>query len=619
MKLYLLEAYDPDLEYNDGTVVSLTPEVCYHLDKVGIDYNIIEDYYIEDELFPDREGFLREQSDLFEKFDDLLRDNVKDIDDCNVNIATLYSHRLKTNVIDPVIFKANTLQQLFTKSNVSDLVFVSLPYQETSLDPSLSYKGKSVYGRLVPLLCDKYSIKYTEITGMTLGENKRISGSNKRNIKSIVNYSLSILKHCSLFIHKKNKKKCLNIFQLNLGYGGFKVVKDATAHGHTVYFIRNDKIWKFSSFCIRRFAIKSDYDIDYHGYEGWQKAVSLLDNHELIEWINEKCSLDVSDIVLPNLKYFILSVCPEILGYHKFFRSFFENEKIDVVISPFMQSIRELSAISAAQNNDRVKTVCNEHGDDILNELFWRKLELLNFDIVAVSNKENKESLENICKYYNLKSKVVVHCDRMAPFYKIKKLRSSERSKIKIDQHKNEVVFLPTFLTWDSLRIDTNIHLSPTKYYLFQKQILKCFSEITGYQFIWKGLFFAEPIYNPIPKLLKDKNYLNIKVDDIHFSKYANSASKVFFDYPSTGMYESTISGIPTMSLCSNFLKTRQTGDRIFEAILMKYSTTEEAIDHIQQFIDADCKEYLISLESCEKSFIDEIDLEFYSDANTVL
>ena len=51
MKTYLVEEYSPDINFDkDSAIVALTPEACYQLNKAGIKYSIIEDYYDEVKL-----------------------------------------------------------------------------------------------------------------------------------------------------------------------------------------------------------------------------------------------------------------------------------------------------------------------------------------------------------------------------------------------------------------------------------------------------------------------------------------------------------------------------------------------------------------------------------------
>ena len=143
MNLYILESYDPSLQFDDGVIVALTPEVCYHLDKKGIDYSIIEDHYDEHELFEDRYEYLQDQNVWFRDFDTFLKDNISILNIHGLNLASIYSFHLK-NTVDTIIFKSYVLNRLFNKFNPSCVFFVTLQPKEKLIKNDLGYHDKSV-------------------------------------------------------------------------------------------------------------------------------------------------------------------------------------------------------------------------------------------------------------------------------------------------------------------------------------------------------------------------------------------------------------------------------------------------------------------------------------------
>ena len=608
MNLYILESYDPSMQFDDSVIVALTPEVCYHLDKKGIDYSIIDDYYDEDKFMEDRWGFLQDQNNWFTDFDNFLKKSVDILNMHDLNLASIYSTYLKTNVVDPLIFKSYMLKSLFDRLKPSSIIYVTSPPKKKVLTDDLMYTDKSVYAYLIPLFCENYSINLIE--HFEYSEKNKIDVVQRKGKAyfGIWKYIPAFLKMlCSIFI-KKKQKNTLNILQLNFAYNGFEVIKNSFIKGYNTYLLAGNRILKFHRFGFKVFDIRqSDSNAENKFYD-WNKTAQLLETNELINWINVKCSLDVSEIVLPNLKHFVSNVCPDLLQYYLKFHNFYDYESIDVVVSPFMQSTTELAAIEAANKCEHTKTICIEHGDDISECLFWRLKELTNFDVIVVSNKESKQYLEYICSIYKLKVKIYIISERLSPLVKIAELRKT--GKFNKISEKNEIIYLPTFLTWDALRIDADIHLSPTKYYKFQKALLEYFSEKKDYTFIWKGLFQSEPIYNPIPALIKDEKITNIRIETEQFKKYIPHANKVVCDYPSTGMYESVIAGVPTMCLCSDKFNARKSGIKHFENVIKIHHNVDEAIGYIDEFISSDSEKYTAHLETSDKNLTDIIELE---------
>jgi len=482
---------------------------------------------------------------------------------------------------------------------------VSAPANKKDQDNKLGYDGKSLYAHLVPILCKEYSIPFSEQFISSIETEKKNTIPKKHiNLIKHLHETFGILKVICSGINKKNS---LNILQLNDAYNGFDIVKNAVTRGHNAYLLKNEKIIKFYRFGFKILDTPNDEISEYQAYN-WNQVARSLERHELIEWINKESSLEVDDIVLPRLKYFISKVCPELLGYYKVFRSFYDEEQIDVVLSPYMQNTRELAAILAANKCENIKTICLEHGDDIFKDLFWRIKELKNFDLLIVSGEENKLYLESIQDRYNIQTEIYTCPNRILNVLIINKLRNTKKYKNRIAANKNTIVFLPTFFMGDTLRIDSNIHLSPTRYYKFQKALLDYFAQKQEYTFIWKGLFVSNALYNPIPDYIRDNKINNVKIKSDPFQNYLPSAYKVICDYPSTGMYESVIAGVPTMCLCSDTLKIRKSGLDEFKNIVKIYSNFDEAINYIEQFLNTDPKQYTADLEIDSSSLIDIIE-----------
>ena len=425
MNLYILESYDPSMQFDGGAIVALTPEVCYHLDKKGIEYNIIDDYYDEDKFIEDREAFLQDQNNWFTDFDKFLKKSVDILNMHDLNLASIYSTYIKLNVVDPLIFKSHILKSLFDEFNPSCIIFVKLPSKKKELTNHLGYTDKSVYAHLISLFCENYSITLIEYWGYSAKNEMNMVLRRDKAHPDIWKYISGCFQMLRGIFIKKKQKNTLNILQLNFAYNGFEVIKNSFIKGHNTYLLAGNKVLKFHRFGFKTFDIKhSDGNAKYKFYD-WNQAAQLLETNELINWINEKCFLDVSEIVLPNLKHFVLNICPDLLQHYMSFLNFYESESIDVVVSPYMQSTTEIAAIEAANKCEHTKTICVEHGDGILKSSFWRLKELTTFDILIVSDKENKQYLEHICTKYGVESKIYAILERLSPMIKIKDRRKN--------------------------------------------------------------------------------------------------------------------------------------------------------------------------------------------------
>ncbi len=144
MKTYLVEEWNPDIEFDeDSLIVALTPKVCYQLDKAGIKYSIIEDYYDEAELTVLEDEYHKSQLRWIESLDEFLQNNVKGLKELNLKLGTLYYYFLKTIVLDPLYIRCYTLNRLFEAIKPSSVVLLSPPAKEMPLDFTLQSNGGS--------------------------------------------------------------------------------------------------------------------------------------------------------------------------------------------------------------------------------------------------------------------------------------------------------------------------------------------------------------------------------------------------------------------------------------------------------------------------------------------
>ena len=114
MKVYLVEEYHPDLKFDrDSLIVALTPAVCYQLDKSGIRYSIIEDYYDEVELLANEDKYYQSQLQWIDGLDEFLQSKLKELKELNLRLGEIYYYYLKSMALDPLYIRCYTLKRLF--------------------------------------------------------------------------------------------------------------------------------------------------------------------------------------------------------------------------------------------------------------------------------------------------------------------------------------------------------------------------------------------------------------------------------------------------------------------------------------------------------------------------
>lgn len=606
MKTYLVEGYSPDLKFDKGsTIIALTPEVCYQLTKAGIKYSIIEDYYDEVKLSAGVDEYYESQLQWIDDLDRFLQSNVKELKESNLKLGTLYYYFIKTMVLDPLYIRSYALNRLLEVVKPSSITYISTPSQEIPLDFSLQSHGKSYYSQLIPLLCGENNIPLTPVLVKPSGKaiKKTRSGLSGRGLIIQLGsklYRSTIIRRLYFnyqyfskrSLPRQKSRNGLNIFILKLAHIGVDFVIDALRRGHCVYQLSDNLILKYSSLGAKRY---SYLRTDDKGSSIWENTASLLEGHDLIKMVGEKCQVDTSEIVLPKLKYFVSKVCPEILNYLKMFAGFYEKERIDFVITPHEVSPIEFAAIAAANSGEYVKTVHISHGDDVYNVKFWRIWELTHADLLISSNREAQEYFDLLREQNSLSTNLYSSPHR---FLDIKRIRDLREKK------KNRIIYLPTLMMGDTRRIDGSTY-PDTWYYEFQKSVMEYFSTKSGYIFVWKGLPQSDAICNPIPDFIRDNNFGNIEVSTSPFTEHLLPADRVICDYPSTGFYEAVVAGVPTIALYHRALLARKSALDYFGNLLRPFSNAEEAIKHIDEFLDSDSELYKMTLDVEDKRIID--------------
>jgi hypothetical protein len=616
MKTYLVEAYNSDIRFDkDSIIIALTPEVCYQLDKAGIKYSIIEDYYDEGALLAPEAEVYNLQLQWIDRLDDFLQNNIAELKELNLKLVTIYHWYFRGMVLGPLYVRCFTLKRLFEKIKPSDVTFISHKPEEPHLNYRFEYYGKSYYSQIIPILCDEHNIslksvfleqensKVKEIKIKPFREDDNLKIRLKRILvkSKIVTRMYFIYKYFNMrFVAKQPNREKLNILILKMPAMGINFVIDALNNGHNVYQLSGDYIFKYSSFGEKKhFNLKAEYKkkvIDLEEGNIWEDTASLLEGSDLIKWITEKYQIDISEIILSRSKHFISKVCPELLVYFKIFTEFYKKERIDFVLTPIISSLIEYAALAAANYCDNLKTVGIQHGNDIFINPAFNIHEMTHYNIYLCTDKEIEEHLKWLCKTNHYPTKIYCSSHRLLNVNKIYDLRKNNNIK------RNRIIYLPTFLLWDIRKFGG---YPDTWYYKFQKSLVEYFSAKRGYTFVWKGLPASDAIYNPIPNFIQDNNFSNIEIATTQFIEHLRSADRVICDLPSTGFYESVVAGVPTMSLYDKTFKLRRSAVEYFGNLLKLYSDIPEAIKYIDEFLNSDPKLYKTTIDMEDRSIVE--------------
>jgi hypothetical protein len=393
----------------------------------------------------------------------------------------------------------------------------------------------------------------------------------------------------------------INIFLVKLTHIRAEFIFEALFKGYKVFSLSDNSISKYSYFGANKYLdlTKEKSRTKVLANNLWENAANQLAGSDVINSFNDTCRLDVSKIVLPRLRYFVTSVCPEILSYFKAFTEFYKKDKIDFVVTAHAWILMEFAAIAAAGRGNNAKSVHFQHGEGVFNSQFLNAFELIHYDYFIASNNEAKEYFALQCRKDNIPTKLYGSDDRLLHIKKIYNLRQTGKDNIK----RNRIIYLPNIFFIDQYRLD-GAYYPATWYYEFWKSLLQYLASRTEYTFVWKCFPQYEAMYNPIPDYIRDSHFSNIEIATNPFTEHLLTADKVICDFPSTGFYEAIIAGVPSMSLYYRNLKVRESALNYFGRLLQPFSDVPEAIKHIEEFLNSPPEQYRTTIEMEESSFL---------------
>jgi hypothetical protein len=620
MKIYLLEAYGPEIKFDrDSLIIALTPQACYQLDKAGIEYSIVEDYYNLLELSAREDDYHQAQLRWIAGLDSFLQENVKELKELGLKPGYIYYFYLITAILDPVYLRCYALQKVFAAVRPTSLTFISPQTVEVPLSSNLYNNGRSYYSKITEVICRESEITMESVflepdsknAGNAVGRyegfpariRRLLAGSSQVRKAFFFPRRLFFVYKClkNRFFPSQISPAPLNILLLKLTHTGEGFIIEALKRGHNVYQLVDKAIARCTCYGTRKeYNLKAETARPKVPDDNvWEKTAGGLEGHELINQINELCQCDVSGIILPGLKYFVSRVCPEIVNNYRMFSDFYQKAKVDFVITPHEIKTAEFAAIAAAGRYHSTRSVDLQHGDSALAANFWDIIFLSRFDIDITSNEEFREYFERRCQLKNFTANIYRSPHRLLPVKRLGLRRETGKSV-----KKNRIVYLPTFFVGEHARFD-RAYYPDTWYYQFQRALIEYFSTRQEFTFVWKGLPTSDVLYNPIPDFIKANNYKNIKIATDPFTRHLLTADRVILDYPSTGFYESVVAGISTLSLYHRTLRLRQSAVDFFGNLMAPFTETAEAIGHIEKFLESDPELYKANINMQGSGILD--------------
>ena len=618
MRYYLVETYSPDLEFEgSGVIIALTPLASYQLDKAGINYSILEDYYDEAKFLNEEGAYFKDQLAWFDRFDNFLFDVFREAKIKGLGLVTSYYFYIKS-MIDSLILRCKVINIFINKVKPNSIIYVSASWEKDLISsaeyPLLFRAGQSLFSRLMPIFCEKYNIDFQRIvisekenSNSSYHEYKGFIGKIENGLKTD-KYARNLWLYYKTFsinsiFNKIYKNPKYNILFLKTPAFVKDIMREAQKKGCGVYYKQGINIIKqlFPYHKIVGHIHSKITSVPRYDIENFPKEIEKTD---IISWVNNYCGINVSTILLPKLRYFIENWCPQVISLIDKYIAFYNDNQIDTVFTPHMVSVDEYAAIIATRYTEKTRSACLQHGDSAFALKVWDFGEYSPYHIYFTTNYEKEEYIKHRIELGNFDTKVFQYPNRYKMLPKVNRLKRKQTKNV----IPKTVVYVPIMYQWDNT-FWNEARVPDTWYFSWHKELMKFFGSRNDFNFIWKGIPSSNEIYDPIPNLINDQGYKNIKYATEPFVKWIKKADLVLLDYPSTALYEAAVSGLPVMSLYfAPFNVVRETALKLFGNCLQSFCNFDEGIKKISNFLDSDPDEFIVSIPRSNASILETLD-----------
>lgn len=585
---YLVEDFQEDFNYSGKRILALTPESCFGLQKKGIEYSIIEDFYDEKVLVANEDQYFEEQLQWINKFDEMFRSNIPYCKNKDIFPAYIHIYQLK-GFIDSLIINSRILQKFFERESPGSIVYLAIPKQGNLKADiyDLYHNRRDFLFSLVQEHCRKQNVELT--TNIEKKQNIRINNhritlceSHFKTLRKCLKSIYFMFKYGKPYALLKRKEfPILSILFLHAGCTNIdSLIKDMISGGHRVFLKNGSKVQLISSFWQpQRLDLTdlSNQDIA----EGCKKvSVEFSRKGGLIDWVSEKSGIDISELVRPYLRDFIENTCYRSLTELQVLEDFYKANKIDFVVSRTSSEKETVSALMAAKKTHR--RVCLQHSCSAFNFKPYLISELGLFDFYFAMHDEAERHMRNEAE------KCFANCRVYQAPYHIKQIKKRWG---RVRRNPKTILYIPRKLL-AGYRFFNGDFYPLTWYFKLQRTLLDIFGYRKDLRFIYKIAQGQDWARDSLLFYIKDKKYTNITIVDKRIEDCLGVAGKAILDNPSTGLYEVAAAGVPVICLYRRDFKVREEARRLFGDSLQPFFTIDEAAGIISAFLDSPALDY---------------------------
>jgi hypothetical protein len=601
----LLAHFDPALDLNNALLVSLDPAVSYQLGMRGYKYRILEDFYDEKELRAGENEYFSEQLKWFDLFDQFLQEHIVLCKEHSIPLAKTCYVRIKY-CIDTILTNVSIFKLFFSaiqRLGIQKIVYVHEAFSP-GISPSVFYfmpQILRVLGELLSLFSEKYSMAFLH---HSFSEKKQVEKTFRQYWMIWLKQGLKLFANAFKFnkILRSSELAGQKFFFMHAGGADIDIpIRETLGRGASVMVKEHGRILMESSLCRSELLLPGiEEAVSRRISENCVEAANILArDSEIIRSICDQCNFDISPIIVPFLRGFVLNDAPVILESALKMHGFFMSTGVDYVFARANSELESLGPLIAAKYLKAAQSVCLGHASFAVENKIVEITETQVYNITFARDPVSESFLEN-----SLNKNGTTSCRVTRSMHFLKTVRGDvTRKRGRAD--KKTIVYVPKKLL-SYIRPFNNMPYSLTWYYEFQKKIIDFFLTQKEFKFIYKHAESPTQLWakNSTLNYIRQRNAKNIAICRQDFPKVLRSAGRVIIDYPSGALFEAAAAGAPILCLYADYLNIIPMAQEIFGKCLQPFSSVDQAIDIIREFLDADPKNYQVDFPIDENDFL---------------
>ena len=599
---YFLEEYNGKTDLRDGSVIAVTPQVAFSLDKYKVSYAMLDDYYDERALRAGENDFFIKQLKWIDGLDSIIKEKVEFCRTHKLDILRRVYYFPFKHIVDHTIIESYVLRQFIENAKPASIVYV---YDSQKRQNPLNLfhwmdKGCNFYKELLSIMSSRYefSISNIDIAGQKSPEKKntcRIKNleSAYRAVKRASKSAFLALKHgkYSLLRTGGTVRNGLNVLFLHSGCQPHDfLIKNFLRREANVFVKEGSDIYLENKFFRKRVLELNNSDEDKKAIKKISDEIrdalpALYGKGRLLEWVSIECGIDVVPILKPFMEYLFKDTLVNAIAESIKLVGFYKKNKIDFVLCRAGTDEDPISGILASNCMEEVKSVCFEHSCGAPDFKLLCIAESGMFDVYFATDDLSMKYFDEEASKYNKNNCLVLQESYV--FKNIKNKRDGSE--------KGKILYIPANHSY-LRRYFNNLDYSATWYYRFQKKLVDLFAEKKDLTFIFKqapGLVWC---FESIIPYIASKGCKNIIIATGKISDYLQSAEKVIMDCPTTPLFQAAAFGVPTLALYRDYLPRWEPAFDHFSKNLQSFSKDEDAIGLINNFLSESPRNYNISL-----------------------